>query len=84
MRIGFGIPFLIVAIVVLYPALILLAVLRSIIMIPLGIALGREISKNDEPVGRVLWGVWMWTTDNTRWVLTGSVGPKIIPTIHRP
>lgn len=84
MRLLLGIPFLILAIVVVYPLLVILAGIRALVTIPLGILAGRQISKNDDPSGRILWGLWLWTTDNSRWVITGSPGPSLVPTLPRP
>ena len=84
LRLFIGVPFLVLALVVLYPVLVILAVLRAIVTIPLGIVLGTEISKNDDPTGRILWGLWLWTTDNIRWIVIGSPGPSVTPSLPRP
>lgn len=84
LRLFAGVPFLLIALGILYPVLVLLAVLRAVVTIPLEIVIGTEISKNDDPTGRVLWGLWLWTTDNVRWVVVGSPGPMTIPTLPRP
>ena len=83
MRIVWGIPFLLISILVLAPFLIVLLGIYSILSMILEIALGRRIRTRDTIVGRGIKGLYDWVMINLTFVISGDGTWQLLPRLER-